>query len=148
MDATRLHLFLNYLPVIGTLLGMVLLLLGFWKNSDRVNRISLATFVLTALLTFAVYASGEVAGSRAGLLVGPVWTNIENHKSSALPAFAAIELTGVFALIGLISMFRKSELARWNVVAVLILSLAAFFLTARTTYLGKHIHSVDAAVSR
>lgn len=148
MDAARVHLFLNYFPLIGTLLGIVMLVFGFWKRSDRVKRISLVVFFLTAVLAFAVYASGEVAGSGAGKLVGPVWTNIGTHKASALPAFAAIVSTGLFALIGLISMFRKSELARWNVLALLIFSLAALSLTARTTYLGARIHSIDAAVSR
>ena len=148
MDATRIHLFLNYIPVTGTLLGIVLLLLGLWKRSDRVKRISLWIFVVTALLAFAVYATGEIAGKGAELLVGPVWTNIEHHKASALPAFATIEVSGILALIGLIKSFRKSELSLWAVLALLFLSVAAFGFSARTTYLGRNIYSVEATVNK
>ena len=148
MDATRIHLFLNYIPVTATFLGMVLLLFGLWKRSGRIKRISLGIFVLSALLVFTVYASGEIAGKGADLLVGPVWTNIGQHRSSALLAFAAIEVTGVLALTGLITLRRASEIARWRIVALLIVSLTAAGLTARTTYLGARIHSGDAAVTR
>ena len=148
MDATRIHLFLNYIPVTGTLLGTVLLLLGFWKNSSKIKRISLFIFVLTAVLAFAVYATGEIAGKGAELLVGPVWTNIETHKASALPGFAAIEAAGLLALIGLVKSFRKSELPLWAVLALLFLSLAAFGLSLRTTYLGRNIYSVDGTVNK
>lgn len=148
MDATQLHLFLNYIPVTGTLLGIVLLLFGLWKRSDKVKRISLGFFVLTAVLAFGVFGSGEVAGSGAEKLVGPVWTNIEQHKSSALPAFTTIEAAGLLALIGLIKSFRRSELPLWTVLALLFLSVAAFGLSVRTTYLGRHIYSVEGSVKR
>lgn len=130
------------------LLGIVLLLFGFWKRSDRVKRISLGVLFLTAVLAFGVFASGEIAGKGAELLVGPVWTNIEQHKASALPAFAAIEAAGLLALIGLIKSFRSSELPVWMVLALLFLSVAAFGLSARTTYLGRNIYSVEGAVNK
>ena len=148
MDATRIHLFLNYIPVTATFLGMVLLLFGLWKRSGRIKRISLGIFVLSALLVFTVYASGEIAGKGADLLVGPVWTNIGQHRSSALPAFAAIEAAGLLALVGLVKSFRKSELPLWAVLALLFLSFAAFGLSARTTYLGRNIYSVDGAANK
>jgi len=148
MDATQVHLFLNYIPLAGMTLGFVLLLLGFWKKNNRFIRIGLAVLAGTALVVLPVFATGEIAGKGAGLLVGPVWTNIANHKSSALPSFAATAVTGVLALIGLIAMFRGSELAQWKVVALLFLSLASVSLTARTTYLGRHIHTADAAAAK
>jgi len=148
MDATQVHLFLNYIPLAGMTLGFVLLLLGSLKKSVRFIRIGLAVLVGTALVVLPVYATGEIAGKGAGLLIGPVWTNIANHRGSALPSFAATAVTGVLALIGLIAMFRGSELVRWKVIALMFLSLMSMSLTARTTYLGRHIHTVDAAAAK
>jgi uncharacterized membrane protein len=148
MDATQVHTSLNYFPIIGVFVGMILLAYGFWRKSNTASRISLMLLCLTAVIAFGVFGSGEVAGKGAELMAGPVWENIAAHKASALPAFAAIELTGILALIGLILIFRRSTVARWNVVAVLILSLAALGLTARTTLLGRHIYSAGATVNK
>ncbi len=148
MDATQAHLLLNYFPLVGMTLGAALVLLGLWKRSERFDRLGLICFTITAVLVFPVYATGEIAGKGVDLLVGPVWTNIGGHRSSALPAFAAIEITGVLALTGLITLHRGSEIARWRVVALLVLSLTAAGLTARTTYLGRNIHTVDAAAAK
>ncbi len=148
MDATQAHLFLNYFPLAGMTLGAVFVLLGFWMRGDRLNRLGLISFTVTALLVFPVYATGEIAGKGADLLVGPMWTNIAQHRGSAMLTFAAIEVTGVLALTGLITLRRGSEIDRWKLVALLFLALAAAGLTARTTYLGRNVYAVDGAVSK
>jgi uncharacterized membrane protein len=148
MDATRIHLVLNYLPLIGTLACLLSLLFGFWKHNEKAKRIGLIASVLAAVAAIGAFGSGEVAGKGAEQLAGPVFTNIVQHKTSAIPTFIAIEAAGILALIGLISIFRGKELARWNVVAVLLFSLASSGLTTRTTILGRQIYSVDPVINK
>ena len=145
MDPTRIHLFLNYLPLIGMVLGTAALLYGMWRSGRQVGRCSLWVFLVTALITLAVYATGEIAGRGAGHMAGPPWTNIIAHRASALPTFVAIELTGIFALVGLIQMIRGKGLARWNAFVVLILAIASLFLVARTTHIGRQIFVLSAS---
>ena len=146
MDATRIHVFLNYIPLTGSVLGLAMIVFGMWRQNDRVSRTSLGLFVLTAIFTLAVYATGEIAGKGADQMVGPVWENIRVHRASAMPTFAAIMLTGIFALIGLISMLRRASLARWNKAVIMILAVASLLLALRTTDLGRHIFTVGTAV--
>lgn len=61
---------------------------------------------------------------------GPPWRNIVAHRTSALPTFVAIELTGVLALVGLIRMIRGKAFARWNALVVLVLAIASLALAA------------------
>lgn len=145
MDPTRIHIFLNYLPLIGMALGIAALLYGMWRSGRQVGRCSLWVFFVTALLTLAVYATGEIAGKGAALIAGPPWTNIVAHRASALPTFFAIELTGMFALVGLIRMIRAKGLARWNALVVLILAIASLALAARTTHIGRQIFVLSAS---
>ncbi len=145
MDATRIHIFLNYVPLIGISIGAVLLLIGMWRPISYVTRSSLGLFIVTALLTLVVYATGEIAGKGAHLVAGPPWTNIVAHRTSAMPTFFAIELTGVFALVGLIRMIRGTGLARWYALVVLILAIASLALAARTTHIGRHIFVLNAS---
>lgn len=139
MDALHIHLLLNHFPVIGTIIGIGLLLIGFTRKSDEIRRVSLGVFFVIALLTIPVYLTGEPAEERVEKSVGVSKSIMEQHEDTALPALIAMELTGFVALIGLVLLFRKSNLARWNVVAVLVLSLITFGLMARTANLGGQI---------
>lgn len=148
MDATRIHTLLNYLPLAGTLLGIVTLLVGTWRSNNKLRLTGLGLFCLTSLITLAVFATGEIAGKGADLMVGQVWENIRVHKASALPAFVAVEVTGVFALFGLLSMARKRQLARWHVVTVMLFAIFAIGLSAKTTHLGRQIFAVETTVNK
>lgn len=145
MDPARIHIFLNYIPLLGMILGIALLLYGMLRPDSYVMRASQGLFVVTALVTLAVYATGEIAGKGAHLMSGPPWTNIVAHRTSALPTFVAIELTGVFALLGLIGTIWGKALARWNAVVVLILAIASLVLAARTTHIGRQIFVLSAS---
>lgn len=146
MDATKVHIFLNYIPLTGTVIGIVMLVIGIWKKSPRFTRTGLALFIMTALLTLAVYATGEIAGKGSDQMVGQLWANIREHRASALPTFAVVELTGVLALVGLVLMLRGSDLARWYTAVVLILAVASLGLAARTTHFGRRIFTLDTAI--
>ena len=145
MDPNRIHILLNYIPLIGVILGTALLLYGMWRPDSYVIRTSLGLFVVTALVTLAVYATGEIAGKGAHLMSGPPWTNIVAHRISALPTFVAIELTGVFALVGCIRTIRGKALARWNALVDLVLAIASLVLAARTTHIGRQIFVLSAS---
>lgn len=146
MDATKLHLIFNYFPLIGMLVGPFILLYGSGRSNVKAQKIGLGILVLTAILTLLVFGTGEVAGKGSDLMVGQLWTNIQQHKASALPAFAVIESVGIFALYGWINLMRQKALAVWVVPIIILLSLAAIGLTGRTAYLGRHIYTVAAPV--
>lgn len=143
MDALHIHLLLNHFPVIGTIIGVALLLLGFFTKSDAIKRASLAVVFGVALLTIPVYLTGEPAEERVEKAVGVSKAIIEEHEDAAMPALIAMEITGFVALIGLFVSFRISRFANVSFVAALILSLVTFGLIARTANLGGQIRHVE-----
>lgn len=148
MDATKLHLILNYFPLAGTIIGPIVLIYGTRWRSEKAQKIGLGIVILTAILTLVVFGTGEAAGMGANFLIGQVWTNIQGHRASALPAFAVIEANGIFALFGLINLMREKALTQWLIIIVLLLSVASVGLTTRTAHLGRSIHSVNAPIAR
>jgi hypothetical protein len=148
MDATKLHLIFNYSPLIGTPIGIIVLLYGNQKLSVRAQNIGLGVLVLTAILTLVVFGTGEAAGMGSEFIIGPVWTNIQQHKVSAFPSFAVVESMGVFALFGMINLIRGKALAKWFAIMIVILSITAIGLTARTAYFGKQIHSLEVSAAQ
>lgn len=139
MDAFKLHLLLNHYPMIGTIVGLILLLLGYWRKSIKLKRVSLWIFFIAALVSVAVITSGEIAGRGDGILSGPTGELVRQHQEAARFTFIVIGSNGLAAIFGLIMMSRPSYLGAWFVNAVLILSLAASVLVTRTTLQGRNI---------
>lgn len=139
MDLLHLHLLLNHFPVIGTLIGIALLLLGLIIKNDAIKRVGLALFLVLALLTIVVYLTGEPAEERVERSAGVSKALIEEHETAALPALIAMEITGCISLIGLILSFRTTKFANVGFAATLLLSILTFGLMARTGNLGGQI---------
>ena len=70
MDATHLHLLLNHFPIIGTLLGVGVMLYGYVTSSDQVKKVALWTWALMALIAIPVYLTGEPAEEAVEGLAG------------------------------------------------------------------------------
>lgn len=138
MDALRIHLMLNYYPVIGMFIGVVFILIGFWRKSDRAKRISLWIFFASALIALPAFVTGEVAG-KAVEYVGPTAAAFAVHKETARMTIVLLEITGLAALAGLVMYGRGSERVKWIVPGVLVLSIAACGLTEYTVYLGRQV---------
>ena len=64
METAEIHLMLNYYPLIGMVIGILLLLIGLGLKSERVKRISLAIFIATALITLPAFVTGGTTGDR------------------------------------------------------------------------------------
>ena len=139
MEAQKIHLMLNYYPVIGMVIGVIFLLIGSRKKSGRITRIGLVAFMVVALLALPALVTGEVAGSALGTSAGAYADALTKHKEMARMTIVAIEATGLAALIGLFMFRCKSEPAKWFTAAVMVLSLAACGLAAYTTHLGRQV---------
>ena len=84
MNWAQVHLWLNHLPVLGTLFGLVLLIAALlWKNEDW-KRLSLIVFVIIGLIAIGTYLTGEPAEEVVEDVPGVSEAAIEPHEESAL----------------------------------------------------------------
>jgi putative effector of murein hydrolase LrgA (UPF0299 family) len=134
---------LSHLPVVGTILGVLLLLLALLRKSEELKRVSLGIFVLTALLALPVYFTGEPAEKVVEHLPGVAEPLIEEHENAALFALLTAGGAGVVALAGLILFRRAERLPGWIVGAVLVLSLATSGLMGWTANRGGRIRHTE-----
>src|SRR5262245_55116971 len=99
MNLINVHLLLNHLPILGTLIALALFLVALVGNRDDLKQVSLALFALMALFAIPTYISG--AGARdmiqnsAKLSPDISMESLELHQGSALLAFIFMELTGL-----------------------------------------------------
>ncbi len=143
MDQLYLHLVLNHFPVIGTIIGIAILVLGFASRSDAVKRVSLVILLGMALMTIPVYLTGEPAEERVENAAGVSKPLLEEHEDAAKIAFAVMGLAGVVALATLFLSFRAGKYANVGFASTLVVSLVAFGLIAKTAGLGGQIRHAE-----
>jgi len=143
MNWAHVHLMLSHLPVVGTIFGVLLLLLALLRKSEELKRVSLGIFVLTALLALPVYFTGEPAEEMVEHLPGVTEPLIERHENAALFALLMAGSAGAVALAGLILFRRAEKLPGWIVAATVVLSLATGGLMGWTANLGGQVRHTE-----
>lgn len=141
MDAYQLHLTLNYYPMIGTVIGLILLVIGYLRRNDKLKRMSLWAFCVVALISMAVVASGEATGRDSMTLAGAAGDLVRNHQATARLTFVLMGANGITAAFGLLMLSRRSPKARWFVFGVLLIALATAVFVTKTTLEGRRIKS-------
>lgn len=138
MNPAHAHLLLNHFPTIAFGVGLGLLVGGLYVRSDELKRASLVILFLTSALTIAVYVSGNDAQAAIRNRADVSAAAMNQHESAALIAFALMQLTGLFAWLGLWQWRRTSGSSRANrnMTVVLLLSILTVAVMARTANLG------------
>ena len=141
MNLAHLHILMNHLPIIGTLIALGLFVVSLVNNQDDLKQASLALFSLIALLAIPTYLSGNGAQEVIKETPGVSMDLIQAHQGAALLAFVFMEITGAVSLIGLwrFSGIAKdpwiSGRARRSLMTVLVFSIvtAGFMAIAGNT---------------
>lgn len=138
MNIVHLHLLLNHVPVVGAALGAVLLAYAVIRHSSEVAKLTLTLFAMLAVVTVAVFFTGEPAEEAIEHLPGFSDAIVEQHEELALLSTIAFVGLGAFGLTALV-YFRRRLLPRWVAATGLALSLTISGMMAVTANLGGQI---------
>jgi uncharacterized membrane protein len=148
VNFAHLHLLLNHIPIIGTIIAFCLFLISFFGKNDDLRRSSFIIFAGVALLTIPTFVSGFGAQSNITGQSGVARALIERHEGAAMLSFWFMEITGALAIVGLWQFHRTSRPARWNVLAVLFFSVVTVGLMARSGNTGGDIRHPEVGAGR
>jgi hypothetical protein len=149
MNLAHMHLLLNHLPILGTLIALALFMVSLAANHDDLKQASLVLFSLIALLAIPTYVTGSGAQEAIKDLSGVSTEMIEAHQGAALLAFIFMEITGAVSLVALWRFSRTvknpwlSRPAQVHLVAVLILALVTSGLMAIAGNTGGDIRHAE-----
>ena len=100
LSPAHLHLVLNHIPVLGTMLFAPLVLVwGLLRRSRDVTQIGLVLAVLLAVTTIPIYLTGEPAEEQ---VENQPWFDerrVEAHEERAEAGLIAVLVTGAAALV-------------------------------------------------
>jgi len=141
MNLAHLHLILNHIPIIGTIIGLGLFIVSLVGDTDDLKRASLMVFAGVALLALPTFFSGVGAQGAIRKDAAVPASLIERHEGAAILALFFMEVTGALALVGLWRRDRLFTGKPWssNLAVILCFSIVTAGLMARVGDTGGDI---------
>lgn len=139
MDGAHIHLILNHLPVMGTGLGVLILLAGMILKNVTVKQTGLFTLVLAALSISLALFTGDPAGETIRGMKGVDEQMIEFHEKLAYSSLWAIVPSGLIAALAFYCGWKNKKGRNTLAVAALVLSLVSVIILGWVGYSGGQI---------
>lgn len=141
MNAVHLHLVFNHFPIIGVVVGFVLLFVGtFWRNS-LIRQIAFIVFVLSFLFGIASVVTGHSAHSVVENLPGVENNYVERHEDLGTILLWLLGILALFsAIIYFIEIRSKKNTLKLNIIALVWSLFVIYFATKVGTSGGEIRH--------
>ena len=138
MNFAHLHIVLNHIPSIGTVVGVALFIASLVRKNDRLQKLSLQVLVVMALAVLPTYVSGNAA-QRLVRRPDVPQSLIETHQNSAMVTLFLMTITGTFSWFGLWQFRRFSRPGFVTLAGVLTFSILTAAFILRTANMGGDI---------
>lgn len=141
MNAVHAHLLLNHVPILGSLFGVLLLMIGMGMKNKTLEITGLSTMLLAALFTIPAFFSGEEAEHMIESMSGFSDFHLEEHEEHAELSLWMMIASGLLSLISLVAYrFAPNRLKIVRLIA-LVLGLVAFLtMIPLANHGGKIMH--------
>jgi uncharacterized membrane protein len=134
-----LHLLSNHFPILGSLFGILLLVIALLKSNLKTTLSAYIILLISGIGGIVAYFTGEPAEESVEHVKGISHKLIHVHEEMAENSLIFIFLLTAAAIIGLWAERAKWESAKKIEMATLVIGIVAFILFAFTGYLGGHI---------
>lgn len=143
MNDAHLHMVVNHFPIIGTILGLGILIGGLIFKNNSIKNTAYCLFIVAALFSFASMNTGEGAEEMAENLPDVTHQIIHEHEEAAEKLALVLYLLGAISIAGLYMNIKKN--AKANIVSFLALTVAAVgvFLAQQTGTTGGEIRHTE-----
>jgi uncharacterized membrane protein len=139
INVAHLHLLLNHVPTVGSVVALGLLLLALVRQNEHLKHAGLEVLFAIAVLTLVAYMSGVAAHQKLRDQPGVSDNAIRVHQDAALAGFTVLEFAGFAAWIALWQTRRRGRAAPGLVPVVTLLMVVSLALMARAATLGGEI---------
>ena len=134
-----LHLLSNHFPILGSLFGVLLLVIALLKPNLKTTFSAYIILLISGIGGFVAYFTGEPAEESIEHIKGISHKVIHIHEEMAENSLYFVFLLTAAAIIGLWAERAQWQSAKKIELFTLVIGIVAFFLFAFTGYLGGHI---------
>lgn len=123
-DAHR-HLVVNHFPIIGSILGLGILIIGLVLKNNTVKNTAYILFVVAAIFAFASMATGEGAEELVEDMPNIGHQIIHEHEELAEKLALLLYATAFFSLLSMYTDVKKHKYAKTISLITLILAIGS-----------------------
>jgi len=147
MNLAHVHIVINHVPSLGSVVAVCLLLFAIVKRNDALKKITLQLLVALSLMALPTFMTGNASQSILQNQSEVTKGLIQAHENAAIWTLTLMCITGTFAWFGLWQFRRFSRPGFGNTTAVLILSLMTTAAILRTANMGGDINHAEIRVA-
>ncbi len=143
MNLTHLHLLINHLPIIGSILGGFVLAQGIWNKSELTKIAAYNVLIISSIGAIVAYFTGEEAEETIENMAGVMESTIKIHEDFAVYALVALIALGISSIFGLWATIKQNSYSGIVSTVTLVIAFVSFGLVAQTGYLGGQIRHTE-----
>ena len=134
MNWAYVHVIINHFPIVGVIIGTVILIAGMVFKNEGIKISGLGTIVFAALMAVVTDLTGDPAKEAVKGLPDVVQSLVNKHEDIASIALFLIIPAGLMAALTLYSIWKKEKSVNFLLIITLVLSLVS---CGAMTYVGR-----------
>jgi uncharacterized membrane protein len=134
MNWAYVHVILNHFPIVGLIIGTLILIAGMVFKNEGIKISGLGTIIFAALMAVVIDLTGDPAKEAMKGMPDIVGSLINRHEDIASVALFLIIPAGLIAALTLYSIWKKEKSVRFLLIFTLVLSLIS---CAAMGYVGR-----------
>jgi uncharacterized membrane protein len=143
MNDAHLHMVVNHFPIIGTILGLGILITGIILKNNSVKNTAYVLFIVAAI--FAAFSMGTGEGAEEMVEDMPTVGKqiIHEHEEMAEKLAIVLYVLGVISLAGLILSYLKNAKATLLSYVALVVAVVGVFFAQQTGTTGGEVRHTE-----
>jgi uncharacterized membrane protein len=133
MNDAHLHLIVNHFPIVGFLIGTLVLIAGLLLKKSEVKLTAFGIYLFSVLASVVANKTGDEAEEILEDIEGVSHSLIHTHEEYAETFFVLALILGALSLIGFVAELKKFKFANFLTVLILLFAIAA---SVSATYVG------------
>ena len=143
MNGAHLHLMVNHLPIVGIIIGGLVMLFGLILKKQQVKLTALAINIFSAITSFFAFFSGEAAEKVIEDMKGTSETLIHIHEAYAELFFILSIVLGVISLFTLYISIKMKKYTMYAWLVTLGISFILMFIGKQVGTSGGEIRHIE-----
>ncbi len=143
MNDAHLHMVVNHFPIIGTILGLGILVSGMILKNNSVKNTAYALFIVAAIFAAFSMATGEGAEELVEDMPSVGKKIIHEHEEMAEKLAVVLYALGIISFLGLFLTYKNNAKAKLVSYVTVVVAIVGVFFAQQTGTTGGEIRHTE-----
>lgn len=143
MNDAHFHMLVNHFPIIGSILGLGILITGMILKNNTIKNTAYVLFVVGAIFAFFSMATGDGAEKLVEDMPTVGRKIIHDHEEMAEKLAIVLYLLGIVSLTGLYFNYKNNPKAELVSYLAMVVAFVGVFLATETGTSGGEIRHTE-----